>query len=101
MSDIPEPEIPETEPTQIAIFPVVYANAVTMHGRAFDAMLDFGVRQPEAPSGPVRPEEIGVRVATSWGQLKSMIPLLTRMVADYEERNGVIPSPGFDEDSRA
>jgi hypothetical protein len=33
----------------------------------------------------------------SWGHLKSMIPLLARMVADYESRVGEIPAPGFED----
>lgn len=103
MSDIPDhPDPPLGGPeAPVAVFPLVYANMVMIHGRAFDVMLDFAARQPEVASGPVRPDEIGVRVATSWAQLKSMIPLLTRVVADYEAANGVIPSPGFEEDSRS
>lgn len=102
MSDIPEPDRHD-EPTaeQVALFPLVYANVLTIHANPFDVMLDFAARQPEAPPGPVSHHEIGVRIATSWGQLKAMIPLLTRVVADYEEIHGVIPSPGFEQDARS
>lgn len=82
----------------------VYANAVKINGGAFDVMLTFGLQQvppngaPEQEQPPV--DEV-VRVSMSWGHAKSMIPLLARMVADYESKYGEVPAPGFGDNWRA
>ncbi len=82
----------------------VYANAVKIHGGAFDVMLAFGLQQgpvdgPE--DGRPAPVEEVVRVSMSWAHAKSMIPLLARLVADYEAKYGEVPAPGFDDNWRA
>lgn len=76
-----------------------YANAVKVHGGPFDAMLIFGLLQPAPGVPPDQPPEVTevARVSMSWGHLKSMVPLLARMVADYESKVGQIPAPGFDD----
>ncbi|MDQ1519460.1 MAG: hypothetical protein QOI55_533, partial [Actinomycetota bacterium] len=37
------------------------------------------------------------RVAMSLAHAKSMLPLLARVIADYEENVGPITAPGFDD----
>lgn len=75
----------------------VYANAMSVNGGAFDVMLIFGLMQA-APANPGQAvQRIGevARVSMSWGHVKSMIPLLAKMVADYESTYGEVPAPGF------
>ena len=80
-----------------------YANSVAINGGPFDVTLIFGLQQQPTPSQPVEqpPVQEVVRVSMSWGHAKSMIPLLARVVADYETKFGSMPSPGFDENWRA
>jgi hypothetical protein len=82
--------------------PRVYANVVGLSGGPFDVMLIFGLQQAASPSdvmpGPI--EEV-MRVSMSWGHAKSMIPLLARLVADYESKYGELPAPGFDDTWRS
>jgi len=51
-------------------------------------------------SGEQTLEEVA-RVSMSWGHAKSMIPLLAKMVADYESKYGEVPAPGFGDNWRA
>jgi hypothetical protein len=95
---------PEAEPvTWEGAAERAYANSVAINGGPFDITLIFGLQQQPSPSQPVAqpPVQEVVRVAMSWGHAKSMIPLLARMVAEYETKFGPIPSPGFDENWRA
>jgi Protein of unknown function (DUF3467) len=78
----------------------VYANVVGINGGPFDVMLIFGMMQapPGGPPGERQaPIEEVVRVSMSWGTAKSMIPLLAKMVADYESKYGSVPAPGFED----
>lgn len=80
----------------------VYANAVKIGGGAFDVMLTFGLQQAaDATSEQNQPpiDEV-VRVSMSWAHAKSMIPLLARLVADYESKYGEVPAPGFGDNWR-
>lgn len=77
----------------------LYANVMMLAAGPFDVTLIFGqqdnaLRTAEAPTGPSR--EV-VRISMSWAHLKSMIPLLARIVAEYETEVGEIPAPGFDQ----
>ena len=76
----------------------VYTNAVAINGGPFDVTLVFGLQQQEQPAQPDEraPVQEVVRVSMSWGHAKSMIPLLARVVADYESKVGEIPAPGFE-----
>jgi hypothetical protein len=74
----------------------VYANIVSVNAGGFDVSLTFGEQnhtrvRPEGPE--IHPV---VKVTMSWGHLKSMVPLLARVVASYEQQFGEIPAPGFD-----
>jgi hypothetical protein len=76
-----------------------YANVVSVNPGPFDVSLTFGEQDysrhlPDLPEG-VETHAV-VKVAMSWGHLKSMVPLLAKVVAGYEEQFGEIPAPGFD-----
>lgn len=62
-------------------------------------MLLFGLQEAAPGVGESQPPAIKevVRVSMSWGHAKSMIPLLAKMVADYEQKYGQVPAPGFDD----
>ena len=79
----------------------VYANVVQMAIGPFDMVLDFGFRSPEeAARGEEGSYDVVARVAMSVGHAKSMIPLLAKLIAEYEEKFGPIPAPGFDDFTR-
>jgi hypothetical protein len=70
-------------------------------GGAFDVMFIFGMQQPLAGgTGEAVTEEVA-RVSMSWGHAKSIIPLLAKVVAEYESKYGEVPAPGFDENWKA
>lgn len=76
----------------------VYANVVMTAAGPFDVALVFGYQDytRHAPDTLPATHEVA-RVAMSWGHLKSMIPLMARLVAQYETQVGEIPAPGFEE----
>jgi hypothetical protein len=79
----------------------VYANVVQMYLGPFDMVLDFGFRSPEELArGEEADHEVVSRVAMSLSHAKSMLPLMAKIIADYEEKFGTIPSPGFGDFSR-
>ena len=76
----------------------VYANVVEFTTGPYDIVLDFGFRSPESiKRGPDGGYTVVSRVAMSLAHAKSMLPLLARVIADYEEQVGPITAPGFDE----
>jgi hypothetical protein len=79
----------------------LYANVMMVAAGPFDVTMVFG-HHDHADALRRVPQEVVtsevVRVAMSWAHLKSMIPLLVRVVADYETKLGQIPAPGFDQD---
>lgn len=58
--------------------------------------LTFGKQDHTRQTGGDQEVHAVVKVGMSWGHLKSMVPLLARMVASYEEQFGEVPAPGFD-----
>ncbi|MCU1427554.1 MAG: hypothetical protein JWL83_1554 [Actinomycetia bacterium] len=75
----------------------VYANVVEFTTGPYDIVLDFGFRSPEAVKrGPDGGYVVVSRVAMSLSHAKSMLPLLARVIAEYEENVGPITAPGFD-----
>lgn len=73
----------------------IYANTVRIATGAFDVLMEFGYRAPETTD----PEDFTVltKVVMSPAHAKSMIPLLAKMIADYETKfGGAIPAPGFE-----
>jgi hypothetical protein len=76
----------------------VYANVVEFTTGPYDIVLDFGFRSPEAAKrGEPGNYKIVSRVAMSLAHAKSMLPILARVIAEYEEQVGPITAPGFDE----
>jgi Protein of unknown function (DUF3467) len=76
----------------------VYANVVELTTGPYDIVLDFGFRGPESlKRGPEGGYDVVARVAMSLAHAKSMVPLLARVIADYEENIGPITAPGFDD----
>ncbi len=73
----------------------VYANVVKVSTGPFDVVMDFGLNLPGDPQDtefkPV------ARVAMSLSHAKTMIPVLSKLIADYEKQWGEIPAPGFEE----
>ena len=84
-------------PTEIP--PPVYANVANVTVGAFDVILDFGYRSPEQMQHLPPEYEIVSRVAMSLSHAKSLLPLLSKVVAAYETAHGTIPAPGFEEDA--
>jgi hypothetical protein len=91
-----EPEIAKAAQWIQEAEATVYANIVSVNAGAFDVSLTFGEQNHsrQLAEGPeTRPV---AKVSMSWGHLKSMVPLLAKMVASYEQQFGEIPAPGFD-----
>ena len=75
----------------------VYANVVEVTVGPFDLVMDFGFKPPESTKRGSTESEPVVRVAMSLAHAKSMLPLLARAIAEYEQKVGPITSPGFDD----
>lgn len=88
-----------TQPEWTGDAPRFYTNALAINGGPFDVMLIFGMQQANVGGGDQPLEEVA-RVSMSWGHAKSIIPLLAKMVADYESKYGEVPAPGFGENWR-
>jgi hypothetical protein len=78
--------------------PFFYANVMQAHLGAFDFTINFGYRTPE-DQGTTRFTTV-CTVAMSLSHAKTMIPILTRLIATYENQFGQIPAPGYDEQAR-
>ena len=78
----------------------IYANVIQVTYGPFDMVLDFGFKSPERTRAGSPDFDIVARVAMSLGHAKSMIPLLARLIADYEQKIGPITAPGFEEDAK-
>jgi len=89
----------ETPPPWTGESPRFYTNALAITGGAFDVMLIFGMQEPTVGTGNQSIEEVA-RVSMSWGHAKAIIPLLAKMVADYESKYGEVPAPGFGDNWR-
>lgn len=79
----------------------VYANVVQIYGGPYDLIFDFGFSSPEnrATGDPMNFDVVS-RVAMSMGHAKSILPLLARLIAEYEKQIGEIPAPGYEQSSR-
>jgi hypothetical protein len=76
--------------------PPVYANVVNMTLGPFDLVMDFGFKTPEQTAKGSPDYEVVSRVAMSLAHAKSMLPLLAKVIAGYEEQVGPITAPGFE-----
>lgn len=79
---------------------VVYANVVQITAGPFDVVMDFGFKKPEQTQKGSPDYEIVARIAMSLAHAKTMLPMLAKMIADYEENVGPITAPGFDDKAK-
>jgi hypothetical protein len=77
-----------------------YANVVQITAGPFDVQIDFGYKTPERQRAGSADFDVVSRVAMSWGHAKSMLPLLARLIAEYEQKVGPITAPGFDDSAK-
>jgi len=82
MADAPEP---------------IYANVLQITTGPFDMVLDFGFKTPERARAGSAEFDVVARVVMGLGHAKSMLPLLTKQIAEYESKVGPITAPGFEE----
>jgi hypothetical protein len=75
----------------------IYANVVQITIGPYDMVLDFGFKSPETARTGSMEFDVVARVAMSLAHAKSMIPILTKQIAEYESKVGPITAPGFDE----
>lgn len=78
--------------------PFFYANVMQAHIGAFDFTIDFGLKRPE--TAPSAAPDAQCRVAMSLSHAKTMLPIMAKLIAQYEEQFGVIPAPGYDQKSK-
>jgi hypothetical protein len=78
----------------------VYSNVVQVTMGPFDLVLDFGFKDPERQRAGSPDYEIVSRVAMSLAHAKSMLPLIARLIAEYESKIGPITAPGFEDQAR-
>lgn len=93
-----EPPVEMDEPTDK---PTLYANNVELTSGPFDLVMDFGFKPPEAVQRRQMDLNVPVaRVAMSLAHAKSMLPLLARVIAEYEQKVGPITAPGYDDNAK-
>ena len=88
--------------------PRIYTNFTNLAAGPYDLTLTFAETKPVLPGGfaepigePASPTITPVgQVVMSWGHAKAILPLLVKLVAQYEETFGEIPAPGFDQTSK-
>mgnify|MGYP001792161710 CR=1 FL=1 len=80
----------------------VYSNEVQIFGGPFDMVLEFHERTPEEriAKGVEGNYSVVARLVMSQSHAKSMLPLLAKVIADYETAFGPIPAPGFGDSAR-
>ncbi|MBA3631079.1 MAG: DUF3467 domain-containing protein [Actinobacteria bacterium] len=74
----------------------VYANVFEATIGPYDVVFDFGFRTPEQGRRQSPDYERVARIAMSLAHVKTMIPIMAKLVAQYEEQWGEVPSPGFE-----
>jgi hypothetical protein len=78
--------------------PLFYTNVMQASLGAYDLTLDFGWKAPEsAPNAQPTPR---CRIVMGLGHGKTMLPILAKLIAAYEEQFGVIPAPGYEDRSK-
>jgi hypothetical protein len=71
--------------------PTFYANVMALTLGPFDLILDFGFKRPEQ-QGTDQFDKVA-RIAVSLSHAKTMVPLLQRIVTEYEKNVGAIAVP--------
>lgn len=85
-----------TDPAEI---PTKYSNVVNIMGGPFDIFLEFGLKLPTHGPGDNEFDSVS-RIHMSHSHAKTMLPILARVIAEYEQQFGSIPAPGFNEKSK-
>ena len=80
--------------------PQFYSNVVEFTVGPYDLIVDYGFKSPEHSRKGSPDWDKTVRVVMSLGHAKSMLPILAKLIADYESKVGTIVAPGFDELSK-
>jgi Protein of unknown function (DUF3467) len=75
----------------------IYANVVQLTTGPYDMTFDFGFKAPERLRTGSPEFEIVARVTMSLAHAKTILPLLSQQIAQYEQRVGPITAPGFEE----
>ena len=88
-----DPHVPDD--SQVPFF---YANVMEAHVGAFDFTIEFGYKPPEE-RGTARYNKV-CTVAMSLSHAKTMLPIITKLIAQYESNFGQIPAPGYDEQAK-
>ena len=82
----------------------IYANIVSVSLGPFDVTLDFGYQSPdhrnEAPEDEAPEYDRVARISMSHAHAKSMLPILARVISEFEKKQGTIPAPGFDQQAK-
>lgn len=78
----------------------IYANVIQITAGPFDIVMDFGFKGPEQNMRQSTEFRNVARIAMSLGHAKTMIPLLARVIAEYESKVGTIVAPGFDDQAK-
>lgn len=99
---------PDAGATPEQQIPRFYGNFVNIAVAAYDVTFTFVDKDFTDVPEHVLPEMAwrtnGViptcQVVMSVAHAKAMIPLIVKGIADYEQKFGVIPAPGFDESSK-
>jgi len=78
--------------------PFFYANVMQAYLGAFDFTIDFGYKPPEE-QGTARFTKV-CTVGMSLSHAKTMLPILARLIAQYESSFGTIPAPGYEEQAK-
>lgn len=86
--------------------PTFYVNLVGITAQPYDLVMTFGERNPQPSMFAADPTAMAetppldrdvVRVQMSYAHAKTMLPLLARLIADYESQWGTVPAPGFEQ----
>jgi len=97
-----EGEEPEDDPipdmSVAAATPLFYANVAQAYAGPYDLTLEFGHKHPEMLA--TQHYQPVCRVAMSLSHAKTLLPILAKLIANYETEFGTIPAPGFDQLSK-
>ncbi len=85
------------------ILPRFYSNAVNVSPTVHDLTVTFmqvdGTALPPEAVGPHEPSVKAVcQVVMSIPHAKALLPLISRVIAQYETQFGVVPAPGVPHD---
>ena len=75
----------------------IYSNVIQITTGPFDITFDFGFKTPERARAQSTEFDLVARVTMSLSHAKTILPLLAQQIAQYEQKVGPIPAPGFEE----